>query len=292
MAVLTQLTLRNIKMFLRDKTSVFFSFLSMFIIIALYAFFLAQVNVNSVESMVGKGVSGVRFLVDSWIMAGIIVVNSITVTLGVFGLMVDDETKKRLSGFLVAPVKRGTLVISYLFSSWVVGAFLCILSFAAAELYIVSSGGELLPPLAMIKVVGLILLCVFSGSSMLFFFVSFVRSASGFSVLSTLIGTVIGFLTGIYMPIGILADSVQTIIKFVPASHMAVLMRQIFMEVPLAKVFEGAPAGTVTHFEEIYGITLKAGETTLSVPMMIAYIALSGLVFLSLSIYNMSRRKL
>lgn len=290
--MLYRLTVRNIKMFMRDKTSVFFSLLSMLIIIGLYALFLGQMNVNSVQSVVGDGVAGVRFLVDSWIMAGIVIVNTITVTLGVFGIMVDDEAKKRLSGFLVAPIKRGKLVAGYLFSSWVVGILMSVLSLAVAELYIVASGGQLLSLMAMLKALGLVVVSVFSGSSIVFFLISFIHTAGGFATLSTLLGTVIGFITGIYLPIGLLPDAVQTVIKFVPATHLTALMRSVFLEVPLSTVFEKAPAEALTHFQQMYGITIFAGEETLTAPVMIGYTLVVGLVFLGLSIYRMSRRKI
>ena len=51
---------RNLLLFFRDKTSVFFSLLAVFIIIGLYALFLGDVWISSFSDM-----QGVRFLMDS-----------------------------------------------------------------------------------------------------------------------------------------------------------------------------------------------------------------------------------
>lgn len=57
---------RNLKMFFRDKSAVFFSLLTVFIIIGLYVLFLWDMHVNGMDDM-----EGARFLMDSLIIAGV-----------------------------------------------------------------------------------------------------------------------------------------------------------------------------------------------------------------------------
>ncbi len=286
---LAKLSARNTKIFLRDRTSVFFSFLSMLIILMLYVLFLGEVNVSSIKAQVGD-VPGIRWLIDSWIMAGILVVNSVTVTLGVLGGMVSDREEKRLSGFLVAPVGRLTLTAGHLLSALFVGVLMNLVTFALSQVYILLSGGQLLPVLSMLKVLGLIVANVFSGSALVLFLISFVRSNGAFGALSTMIGTLIGFLTGIYMPIGILPEAIQTITKLIPATHGAVMMRRIFMEQPMAQVFKGAPASVVTAFEKEMGCVIPAGGGNLSDGVMLLVLILSGCLFLGLATWRFSKK--
>lgn len=82
-------TQRNLKLFFRDKSAVFFSLLAVFIIIGLYALFLGDVWTDSLSDW-----ANARQLMDSWIMAGLLAVTSITTTMGAFGVMVDDRSKK------------------------------------------------------------------------------------------------------------------------------------------------------------------------------------------------------
>ena len=60
---------RNLLVFFKDKASVFFSLLSVFIIIGMYALFLGDVWTSSM-----KDVTGARILMDCWIVAGLIAV--------------------------------------------------------------------------------------------------------------------------------------------------------------------------------------------------------------------------
>ena len=83
------LAVRNMKLYFRDKTSVFFSLLGVLVIIGLYIIFLGE----QVQGSLGD-LPGARFLMDSWIMSGVIAVTSITTTMGAFGQMVDDKVKK------------------------------------------------------------------------------------------------------------------------------------------------------------------------------------------------------
>src|SRR5690606_28948098 len=101
--------------------------------------------------------------------------------------------------------------------------------------------GELLSLEAFLKVVGLTILTVLYSSFMMFFMVSFFKSNNAFATASTVIGTLIGFLTGVYIPIGELPGSVQTVVKIFPPSHSAVLLRKIMMEEAQKISFAGAP---------------------------------------------------
>lgn len=69
MEVALKLAGRNIKVFLRDRTSVFFSFLSVIIIILLYVLFLGDTMVKSLQDYVPDP-NVARFFADTWIMVG------------------------------------------------------------------------------------------------------------------------------------------------------------------------------------------------------------------------------
>ncbi len=290
MDALSKLIKRNIKVYFRDKISVFFSFLSILIIIVLYALFLGSIQVRAIEETAGK-VAGARFMVDSWIMAGIIAVSSITVALGSLGTMVDDQHKKILRDFIVAPIKRRQIVASYIITTFIITLMIGIFTLVIAQLYIVISGGEFISLIQLVKVLGIMLLCVFSSASLMFFVASFIKTTNAFATLSTIIGTMIGFLAGIYVPMGILPQAVQSVIKFVPISHGAALLRQVLMERPLEMVFEGAPPSVMQSYMEFNGVVFKAGDNELSALAMILILAGSGVLFFGLSLIRAVRMR-
>ena len=101
----------------------------------------------------------------------------------------------------------------------------------------------------------------------------------------------IGFLAGIYVPIGVLPQGVQYVIEFFPTSHGAVLLRQLFMEVPLSKVFENAPAEVLSEYNKIFGVEFYVGGEPLSDQMMILYLSAVTVLFILLSIWRVRKMK-
>lgn len=278
--------IRNLKIFFRDKTAVFFSLLAVIIIIGLYVFFLGNVWTSGLQ-----GITGVRFLMDSWIMAGLLAVTSVTTTMGAFGTMVDDKVKKISKDFYSSPLRRSSLTGGYILSSYVIGIIMTLLTIILAEIYIVSFGGDLMSFLTLLKIIGIIFLSTMTNTAMIFFIVSFFKSSNAFATASTIIGTMIGFLTGIYLPIGQLPDTIQMVVKFFPVSHSAVLLRQTLMEVPLKQSFAGAPAEAVLAFKETMGVTLSFGDTVVTPLISIGILIGSAIIFFALSLLNVSRKR-
>jgi len=281
-SVVLQLAGRNIKIYLRNRMSVFFSFLSVLIIIGLYALFLGKVQVDGIRSQVGS-IAGIGPLVSSWIVAGLLAVNAVTVSLGALGAMVYDVEQKRFTDFVVAPVSRAAVVASYLVSALAIGLIFTFVALVGGELYIVASGGQVLGLIPALRVAGILALAVISSASIMYLLVSFLRSGSAFGVLSTLLGTLIGFLTGVYVPLGILPQSVQRFVLFIPFSYTAAMLRQAFCEAPLAVVFHSAPAQASPSYVRMYGIRLFWSNTEITVPTMLLILAVVTVVFLLLS---------
>ncbi|WP_313154973.1 ABC transporter permease [Lacrimispora sp.] len=278
---------RNLKLFFRDRSAVFFSLLSVFIIIGLYALFLGDVWLNN--SM--KDLSHAQVLMNSWLVSGLLTVTSITTTMGAFGIMIDDKVLKINKDFDSSPIKRSSITGGYIGSSFLIGVIMSLVTAVVSEIYIVYSGGEWLTPLACIKVFLLILLTSLTNTSLVCFVVSFFNSHSAFGTASTILGTLIGFLTGIYLPIGALPASVQTVIKVFPVSHAASLFRQVLMESPMQNSFDGIPDIYLEEFKEYMGVTFRFGGHEVTPAASIVILLCTAAVFYSLSLFNMFRKR-
>ena len=277
---------RNLLIFFRDRAAVFFSLLSVFIIIGLYALFLGDVMVDSLEDIPKP-----KFLIDSWIVSGLLAVTSITATMGAFGIMIEDRTRKIHKDFFSSPVSKGKITVSYILSSYVAGVIMTIVTLILGELYIVSRGGDFLPAVSLIKVFCLILLTTLASSSMIFFIVSLFKSQNAFASASAVTGAVIGFVMGIYIPIGNLHTGMQYVIRFFPLSHSGLLLRQTLMEIPLSESFAGSALEEhrIT-FEDIFGIVYKVGDYQLNALHSIVFLLISTVIFSILATINMSRK--
>ncbi len=282
---MTGFALRNLRVFFKDKTSVFFSLLAVFIIIGLYALFLGDTWTSSMG-----GLPGVRTLMDSWIMAGLLAVTTLTTTMGAFGIMVQDREKKIVKDFSAAPVSRASLVGGYTLGAMAIGIIMSLIALVLAEAYIVLGGGALVDFHTLMKVLGLIALCTFSNTAIMLFFVSFMTSSNAFGTASTVIGTLIGFLTGIYIPIGSLPEGVQWVIRCFPVSHGAALLRQVMMEEPMQQSFSGASADVTDSFKHALGVTFQYGDKTAAPLTSIIILLITAAVFYGLSVLSLSRK--
>ncbi len=241
------LALRHLKLYFRDKATVFFSLLSVFIIIGLYVLFLGDLVSND-------EIEGYRTMMDQWIMAGVIAVSGFTTTLGAYGILVDDKAKKLERDFVVSPISPTIRVLGHALGSVIIGLFMSIVTLVFAQIYILIYGGPLLDIIVLIKLIGLMLLNVLTASSIIFFIILFIKTTNAFSIISTIVGTLIGFLMGIYVPIGNLPDPVKIVIMLFPPSHSGVLFRSVMMEESMGKVFANAPIEELTNLQEFLGV--------------------------------------
>lgn len=279
------ITLRNLRLFFRDKSAVFFSLLASLIIIGLYVLFLGDVWSGSMTDIVNS-----RELMDNWIMAGLLAITSITTTMGAFGTMVTDKSKKISKDFYVAPIKRSSIAGGYILSAFIIGLVMSLFTLILAEIYIIAEGGKLLSPQALLKVIGLLILADFTNTSIVFFITSFFTSDAAFNTGSTIIGTLIGFLTGIYLPIGMLPAAVQWVVKVFPPSHAAALLKQTMMP-ELISAAGVIPTEYTAGIKETLGFVLKFGDTQVSALASIAILIGTGLLFFFLAVLNVSRKK-
>ena len=277
------LALRNLKIFFRQKSTVLFSLLGVFIIMGLYLLFLGDAYVGS------SPLPGMKSLMDHWLIAGIVSITSITTTMGAFETMVLDRANHRNKDFFSAPISRRTIVGGYILCAYVVGLIMTLLAFVLGELFILTQGGALLSAVGMMQALGVILLSTFMSSSFVFFLVSFFSSSSAFSNASTLLGTLIGFLTGIYIPIGNFPASVQWLIKLFPVAHTSALMRQIMMKEAAAVTFAGVPSEYWQGLQEAIGVVFKFGEWQATPLLHLSVIFFSAVFFFVLAIWNVSR---
>lgn len=271
---------RNVKLFFRDKGGVFFSLMSVFIVLGLYALFLKSTILGGdLEALEGAG-----RLVDSWLIAGVLAVAAVTTTLSGYGAMVEDRARGVDRDFAVSPASSGALLGGYILSALAVGLVLCAVTFAAGQVYLVAAGGKLLPPLQMVQALGVTALSVAASAAMLYFLTLFIKTQNAFTGACTVVGTLVGFLTGVYIPIGTLPSAVQVVVKCFPPTHGAALLRQIFTAGPMETTFAGVPAGLVTQFKEEMGICFAWDGGTFPVWGHLAVLAGGAVLFAGLSL--------
>lgn len=259
MEAFLNLTLRNGKVFIRDKSNVFFSLLSIIIIIALYALFLQKLQVDALKQFIDVSPE-LSLMVNEWLVAGLLSIITVTTTLGALGVAIEDIDSKATADFLTAPISRTTIQMSYVANAMMIGTIFSIIALIGCELFIVATGGEWLSLSSFLKVIGIIILSVMLASLFNVFFVMMVNTQNAFATLSTIVGTLIGFLCGVYVPIGVLPAFAQKVIIFFPISHTTILLRNTFMENSIANVFAHAPKEATEQYLLNYGVFYQLND--------------------------------
>ncbi len=295
------LTKRNSLVYLRDRRAVFFSILSMLIVLGLMVIFLGSMNSQDLVALLqqyggerdlARDEENAKQLIQMWTLAGILVVNSVTVTLTVIGIMVQDEEQSRLASFYVTPVKRGKLVLGYVLAAWLTGAALSILTLAAGEIYMVFKGWGLLPIAVLAAMCGMIFLNTFVYASLGYLLAMFIHSYSAWGGMLTIVGTLVGFAGGIYLPMSAFSERLQTVLKCLPILQGISMMRRVCLEEITETTFEGMPPQAVEIFQEKMGITLTAGEEIISVGTQFSILMLYGILAIGIAVILNKRRKL
>lgn len=291
MNLLYQMVLRNLRLYLRDRAAVFFSFLSVLIILAMYILFLGKMQSDFLSADFGIGESK-DWLVAAWIMAGILMVSTVTVPLGAVGKLIDDRTNGLLDDFYASPINRNILALSYLISAWVIGFVMVMANFVIGQLYVLSQGGELMSLFQYTKLIGLVILSIMTFSSMFFYLSLYIRSSNAYGTLSTLVGTFIGFLGGIYIPIGVLGDNVQAVMNALPTAHAVTIFRRVYMANAIDAGFGGLPQESYDTYAYWYGLDITIGTFEMQSWHMVLSMVVFMLVFYVLSVLKLSRSKL
>lgn len=290
MSQIMYFAVRNMNKYFRDKTVVGFSLISVFIVIGLYVFVLADMQIENINGMI-PGVVGVDEMVYTWIIGGLLFIPAVSVPMIVLCFKVDDYVKGVEDDLFVTPTDRVRFLIGYNLAAWFVGFIMTVITFIICEVFIVVKGGNLLAFDDMLKVMGILLGEIIAFSGPIFFIIIFLKTNSSLTVLNSILNTVLGFLLGIFVPIGMLNDSIGNIIKAIPLIQMSAMVRRIVMGNAIDKVFLGAPDYVINEVRSMYGLDIYVGEHLMRPWETILILAVIGILFYILSGVVLNIRK-
>lgn len=260
MTVVLAIIRRNLRIFFRDRLNVFFSLLGAVILFGLYTLFLGNLQTTDLtDSLPGATADEVQAFVDSWMFAGIVLITTVTTGLGALSVLVEDDQSGRFRDFLVAPLRRGQLVLGYLLAAVFVAVILSLIVLAVSVLYLGLLRGVWLGPVELVRIVGVVILACVAFTSLSALIVSFVRTSGAFSGLATIVGTVLGFIAAAYIPIGAFPDGVATAVAALPFAQTGMLLRREFAGDTLATITADAP-GAEDTLRAVYGLDLTVGD--------------------------------
>ena len=272
------LVYRGLTLFFKNKQAVVGSFVGALIMIGLYVLLLGD-SIVSQLSMLSKP----QLVVDTWMLAGVISIASASSTLGSVSQLIRDKERNVYTDFMIAPISKSRIMLGYFLSTFVISTIITFAVIAVSQLYIVFlSGGEWLSVAQFAALCAAALLTVLCSSSFMFFVASFFRRIDTFSTMTSIIGPLLGFLTGCYVPIGSLPEATRNVIQYFPLTSGVVLIRRVLTENAFASE---VPQATQAVKEELGIVMNFQHEIILPVLILIA----SSLLFLGGTLWNIHR---
>ena len=279
-----ELISRNRKVYTRDRLAFFMSFLSVIILILVYQVFLEQIQIDAIKEGLHSDTASTDTIqmVNYWLISGLTTIISMTSTLGAFGVMVSDREKKLSEDFKVSPISNFKIELSYAIFAILFGIIMTMFSCIFA-IGMFNGFSSLLDFSTMdyLSILGVVSMGTVLAATIILPILVFIRTSSAFTTLSTIVGTFIGFISGVYLSIGSVGETLQQIMTWFPLTQVNALLKQILMKDSINKVFDKAPTSIVTNYKESYGVILQnpSGEH-LSNQFMFAYVSIIIVVLL------------
>jgi multidrug/hemolysin transport system permease protein len=290
MGVVVDIMARNLRLFFRDRLNVFFSLLAAMIVFLLYTLFLGNLQTTSISATLPQASEGdVRAFVDSWMFAGIVALTAMTTSLGALAVFVEDAASGRFRDFLVSPLRRGQLVLGYLLSTVVIALIMTTLVLVVSLGYLFFVDGVVIGILEIGRTLGWITLACVAFAAMWALIASFIRTTGAFAALSTIVGTVIGFLAGAFIAVGLFPEAVRNVVNALPFAQSAMLVRREFTAETLSTLVGGRQEA-IDVLREYYGVTAFVGDWEVAVPFVLAALVVLAIAFTALAAWRIRAR--
>lgn len=272
-----ELISRNRKVYTRDRLAFFMSFLSVIILILVYQVFLGQIQIDAIKAALHSKTASSETIqmVNYWLISGLTTIISMTSTLGAFGVMVSDREKKLSEDFKASPISNFKVELAYAIFAILFGIIMTMFSCVFA-IGIFNGFSSLLDYSWMdyLTIFGIVSLGTILSAAIMLPILTFIRTSSAFTTLSTIVGTFIGFISGVYLSIGSVGETLQQVMTWFPLTQVNALLKQVLMKDAIAQVFDKAPDSVVTTYKESYGVVLQhANGEQLSNQFMLTYMA-------------------
>ncbi len=290
-----ELTKRNCILYLRNRSAVFSSMLTMIIVIAVMLVFLGDMNVSAItSSFFGDNVNdemtkNAENYVFWWTVAGVLSVNSLMVVLTVLSPMIADTENGIIHSFYTSPVSRWKISAGYVLAAWICSSAFAVVTMLGAVIIAAITGFDItFKDIAMSVLYASANAFMYAG--MLYLIAVFIKNTNAYSGFGTTIGTLCGFMGGIYLPAGSLPDGVLSVLKCLPVLHGTALIRQSLTNEAQNTLLSGMSEEYFEALENEMGVKIAFGDFVLNSQTELAILLICGIIFLSVGAVILKRK--
>ena len=280
------LTLRNIKLYFKDKMTFFVSLITPLILLVLFIAFLKSTYEDSILSII-QGFDLDQSLIDAftggWLFSSVLATSCITVAF-CSGMMVIDKINRANIDFMVSPVKKSTLQLSYvlanLFSTFIITFVLLIVGL----IYLACVGFYITFVDILLIVFGIIITSLF-GTILANIIWTFTHSQGVVSGVCTFVSALYGFICGAYMPISTMGQGMQYFVSLLLGTYATILFRQGFLNSVLNRMKETLPQEMINGIASGFDVKMSFFGHDVSTLALILVISISTIVLLGVFLF-------
>ncbi|MDR1387798.1 MAG: ABC transporter permease [Propionibacteriaceae bacterium] len=286
---------RHLRVFLRDRLMVVISVMTPFVLFVLFLVFFRDLMTDRIyETAVGLDRDRAVYMSDAWLFAGVVSLACFTSSLGMLASFVEDRVSHRFNEYLVSPVRRWHLAVSYVLSSFTVCVAVAWVALALAPLWTWLSDQPMMSGRQFLAALGGSALACLTFSAFNVCVVTCLSSQGSFSGYTIGLGVASGFLSFCYVPPQFLTESVNNVVSSLPFAHAAVLVRQPVMAPALDRLVEDLPdPGPRASVRQLLmnhtAIQIEVDGQTLGTGTIVAILFGLAVVLMGLASYRMNR---
>lgn len=281
------LTKRHIKVFFKDKGLFFSSLITPIILLVLYSTFLAKVYKDSFIQGLG-GFEIDEKLIDGTVAAqlfsSLLAVSCVTVAFCSNIIMIQDKNDGIRSDFIVSPVRKSTMGLSYFAASLLSTLIVSFTATIACFIYISIKNCWYMSFADVMLIIADVVLLTTFGTALSSIVNVFLTTNGQAQAVGTIVSAGYGFLCGAYMPIKSFGDGLRNALMFLPGTYGTSLIRNHSLNGVFAEMESvGFPPEVMKGIKESIDCRLSFFGT--NVEQWVMYLVLIGSVVLLIGIY-------
>ena len=284
---------RNTKLYFKDRGMFFTSLITPLILLVLYSTFLSNIYEESFrDALAAAGATVPDKLIGGCVggqlVSSLLAVSCVTVTFCCNLLMVQDKITGARRDLTIAPVKPGTLALSYYLSTLLSTLLICLAASGVCLGYLAYVGWYLTARDVAALLMDVALLALFGTalSSCVNFFLSTNGQASA---VGTIVSAGYGFVCGAYMPISQFSQGLQRVISFLPGTYGTSLLRNHALRGAFEEMIaQGFPGEVVEAIRDSVDCNLYFFGSRVALSSM--YLVLIGAIALAVGLYVLMNR--
>ena len=227
------LTKRNLLVFFKDKTMIFFSMLTPLIIFILYLLFLKATFLHSMESStealmtLGLVTSGdLEALTGGLLLAGIMGSALITIPYNCLTTLVNDRASGIDVDVTATPLSRVQIILAYFTASTISAILMASVILGAGLLILQGAHPMHLSLQSILMLFAILMIGAISSTAIFMIIVLFLKSSSASGAFLGILSAASGFVIGAYIPLANFASGIQNFCHLLPATKVTILIRR------------------------------------------------------------------